>query len=83
MKANLLFFLLVMPIPTLCFFQEANYHPCKTKECATKMSEIWYGSSKAKAVAVNHILPQKDIIGWKYTEEFHQSVGKGEKIELS
>jgi hypothetical protein len=65
MKTNLLFFLLVTLKPTFYFFQEANYNHCELEECATKMSEAWYGSNKAKAIAVNLILPQKDIGGWK------------------
>lgn len=82
MKTNILFTLLLALTFTTIHAQNTNYLDMSWKDVATKMPDEWYGSDKAKAVAENVLLNQKDIGGWEKNKEYHLPLSDSEKTEI-
>lgn len=82
MKANCFILLLFLVTLSTALAQEVNYLSMSWKYVATKMSEEWYGSQEAKAVAENVLLAQKDIGGWEKNKGYHQDLSDSEMAEI-
>jgi pectinesterase len=57
----------------------SDYLTMAWKDVATGMPSEWYGSEKAKLVAENVLLSQKEIGGWEKNKSYHHAFTAAEK----
>ncbi len=72
-------FFILMTIFCVIATAKADVQSKKWSEVATKMTDSWYGTDEAKAVAENVLLYQKNSGGWGKNIEMHKTLSETER----